>query len=174
MRRLLTHALAFILGIGVMFAVSWYQQVRWQKKVRKEWKSERALKWQDQGAGASESYYAEKFPVPLPRNLDFSSNTWQRLNYWRIFARSYQHLHYPKRHFSIETTMPLDPWEAAEQVDYGSDAARPWSLAMEAHQRIKRGEKFDDVVKWVAENYQYSTNKALLDRYISAVVSPSR
>jgi hypothetical protein len=124
-----------------------------------------------ESTAAADAYFTDKTPVPIPASVDFSSNTWQRLNYWGMFTRSFLWYQSPLdlSHVSLVAYAPkTDPWDAVP--DFEASSQGPSGLAMEALQRLRKGESFDSVRNWVGEHAEYA-DRSRFDSYARAITN---
>jgi len=92
--------------------------------------------------------------IPIPPNIDWSTNTWRRLVYWRAFARTYA-FGSPAQ---TSASRPLRTYgfgfEDPNWMEWG-DASMGAELAERALQKAREGMSPQAVRAWVSENYQY-------------------
>jgi hypothetical protein len=184
MNRTVSQCVVLIVGVGLGFGLS--LSVRLYQKKQSEYRvnriiigqrqAETAERWRVEAAAAADAYYGRTIPVPLPPNLDFSTNTWQKLNYWSRFARYflwYQSPQAPHRVSLIAYGPNPDPWESVICFEERLDG--PSGLAMDAVQKLRKGESFNDVRNWVGEHAKYadaSTFRSYSEAITNNMISP--
>jgi len=130
----------------------------WSKKQEQQRKHQ---VWQEAIPATVTNYFFATRAVPIPPDLDFSTNSWRQLNYWLAFARAYT---------AIDTNVPILLWserpprlvtpgfrpEDPNWIGYvdGFAASR---LANDAAAMSQRGLSFPDLVSWVKTNFQFDT-----------------
>lgn len=101
------------------------------------------------------NYFFSNRRVPIPTTLDFSTNTWRQMNYWRSFSQAY---------VSISTNAPLMPRRCTagriysfdlvgapiRDVIEGPDIVAGADAAYDALLQVQKGMKSDDLVRWVS------------------------
>src|SRR5262245_44759645 len=119
MKPILSHTLVLVvgtvLGAVLSLAVRIHQKEQTTRYIgSKSWESRQqqvAERWQLESNAVLQAYSSMQY-VPIPRNLDFSTNTWQRLNYWSSFTRSYLQYNSPQfwkpLHGIISLAFPIE------------------------------------------------------------------
>lgn len=101
------------------------------------------------------AFYHATRRVPIPPQIEFSTDSWRKLNFWRHFARSYS---------LIYTNTPLQPRRLAvgqapllhlEDPCWfeGRDSLAAGYFAHDALMKVQEGLSFDELVTWVSSNY---------------------
>jgi hypothetical protein len=126
------------------------------ERARAEYANERAREqWRATLPAMATNYFWSERRVPIPRTLDFSTNAWRQMNYWRSFALAY---------VSISTNPPLGPRRytagriysfnlvGAPMRDWmeGPDGVAAADAAHDALLQVQAGMQYDDLVQWVS------------------------
>jgi len=206
MKKTTTYLGVLVFGIGVGFGLSLLVRIHQKRQtehfVNDEYfqarENETVERWRVEAPAALGAYYhgsvppaldwkfsvvpntGLSYPVPLPNDVDFSSNTWQKLNYWEKFSNaflSYQSpMVWPRAHITTYGTCP-DPWAAVREFEGwpNGNGTSPWQLAMDALTRLRQGIPFEEVRSWVGQNVRYPDDHAFrsyMDSVTNKVISP--
>lgn len=178
MKAIVTHCTALVVGVVVGGALSLTARLHQKNETTAVidaavgWKAmadRRVATWRKEAPVATAAYFTDTTRVPIPTDLDLSSNTWQKLNYWSIFTRSFLWYQSPVdwTHSSLVAYLPRDnPWDAV--AEFETEADGPSHLAMLALQQLKQGESFENVRQWVRDNAKYAS-RATFDGYARAL-----
>jgi len=147
MKQSIKYILVFLIGAAVgVFVV--------QSKAKRNGRLESEAiitRWKQSVPLMTAMYYRPGRQVPVPLNLDLSTNTWPQLSFWCGFARAYQVLKDDdlKERHRIETpAFPFDDpaWPQVASQLFGAEFAK------EAFRKSKEGLSQRELVDWVTRH----------------------
>lgn len=137
--------LGIVLGSGIVYWYSKNRERSEQLRVEQAWKIRAPLSWN--------LYYGHSMDrVPIPRDIDLSTNSWRQLVFWTAFARAYVYTdtntpHNVLRSYGIRMSDPK--W--MEWVD----EVAGYELGYRAKVQTISGKSYREVVEWVSTNFDY-------------------
>jgi hypothetical protein len=144
-QTVLVFLLGLLVGAMAMFGASVVRER--QKQARTE------QAWRQYGGAGLLPYFRPRVRVPLPPNVDLSTNTWQQLVFWEGFAAfySYQGTNTFIDRPSLRSYVFRmdDPWSWFTYAN----RAKGQEFAREVLSLRTRGLSYDELVRWVSTNY---------------------
>ena len=159
-----TIVLAFSLGVLVgaigMFGFKFVHERREKNQIDQNWRQ--------RSPNGLQAYYRSSVKVPLPKNLDLSTNTWRQLVFWEAYARLYTlaGTNNISRPFALRSYgfSKKDPyWFSYLDVGGGSE------LAYGALSQRASGLSDEQISQWVSTNRDWLTKSDYYTNFLELI-----
>lgn len=157
LRTALVFLSGLLVGAAVMFAIQLARERQQEASVAKTWRRT--------GGTGLLPYFRPAVRVPIPQNLDLSTNTWRQLVFWDAFASS----------FCYQGTNPFVDRPSLRTYGFSmsdpnwfmyADKMQGREFAREVLSLNARGLNHDELVQWVSTNYKSSPSHTYCEDYL--------